>query len=169
MFRLFPRTFAAGPDISTFFLRFSGFTQLILSLPHITLYILIKSPLSRLSFKVIKLYLYNLSSYSSLLNTNGVLVALLKTLSRFFQCLVASEYSKLVQRSQSVVLQEKHSDFSIASLLSNVLFNIPSILFDFATILFTCQLLLRSSLSFPLKSLSSLVLLYLIQDRSKTR
>ena len=48
MLRLFPRTFNASPDISTFFLRFSGFTQLILSLLLETLCISIKSPLNQL-------------------------------------------------------------------------------------------------------------------------
>ena len=63
--RLFPRTLPAGPDISTFFLRSSGLTQLILSLLLITLYISIKSPLSRVSFKVDRSSLFNLSSYWS--------------------------------------------------------------------------------------------------------
>ena len=49
MVRIFPRKLAAGPEISTYFIIFSGFTELILSLLLITLIILIKSPFIGLS------------------------------------------------------------------------------------------------------------------------
>ena len=75
--RFFPRINSAGPDISKFFLRSSGFTQLIFSLLLITLYISIKSPLSRLSFKLVKHNLFYLSSYTYFSKPNGILVALL--------------------------------------------------------------------------------------------
>ena len=77
MLILFPRTLDFGPDISTFFPRFSGF---ILSLLLKTLYVSIKSPLILLCCNVFKLSLLILFSYSSLLKPVGILVDLLCTL-----------------------------------------------------------------------------------------
>ena len=81
MLRLFPHALSVDPDISTFFFIFSACTQLILSLLFVTLYISVKSLLNRLFFKVFNLRLFIRSSFSSFSNPNGILVALLWTLS----------------------------------------------------------------------------------------
>ena len=129
--------------------RFSGFTQLILSPPHIILYISIKYSLSYHSFKVVKLNFLYLSSKSSLSNPNGILVALLWTLSILSMSPCKLGFQACTAYSKCGFTRETYRSFhSPGFILSNILFNIPSILFAFATILFTCPLHFRSSLTF---------------------
>ena len=119
MLRLLPRTFNAGPDISTFFLRFSGFTQSILSLLLKTLYVSIKSPLILLSCNVVKLSLFNLSSYSSFSKPVGILVALLCTLLIFSIYHCKCGFQACTAYSKCGLTREKFRSFhSPGSLLS---------------------------------------------------
>ena len=68
--RLFPRRLTFGPDISTYFLRLSRFTQSILSLLLKTLYVSIRSHLILLSYNVVKLSLCVLKWYLMLFKTS---------------------------------------------------------------------------------------------------
>ena len=122
MFRLFLLTFAAGP------VRLSGIIQLTLSLPHITLYISIKSPLSRLSFKVVKRYLFDLSLFiESERNSWTLSIQSMTPCKRVFQAC----------SSKCVLSRETYIYFYRQDPYSNVLFNIPSIMFAFAIIVFS--------------------------------
>ena len=115
--------------------RFRGFTHSILSLLLINLHISSKSALGRLSFKVVKYSLFNLSSYSSFPKPVGILVALLWTLSTSSMSACRCGFYACTSYSKCGLTRDTNRSFhSLRSLLSYVLLSIDSILYMITTL-----------------------------------